>query len=153
MLSLFSQTSLDRLTVELNTEQDRLRAQQESESRVRSSEEHLQSQLKLRTEQVHDLELKLKAVRQEADAQLQTTVRPRVLHTMTSLYSVDTSLESVLLQISSVEKEGRQVIDRELTSLRQQVVMTTERAHSLQVELEVTKSELKHTKVCWIHTS
>ena len=82
----FTQTSLDRLTVELNAEQDRLRAQQESESRVRSSEEHLQSQLKLRTEQVHDLELKLKAVRQEADAQLQTTVRPCVLHTMTSLH-------------------------------------------------------------------
>ena len=58
----------------------------------------------------------------------------------------------MLLQISSVEKEGRQVIDRELTSLRQQVVMTTERAHSLQVELEVTKSELKHTKVCWIQS-
>ena len=48
----FTQTSLDRLTVELTAEQDRLRAQQESESRVRSSEEHLQSQLKLRTEQV-----------------------------------------------------------------------------------------------------
>ena len=72
--------------MELTSEQDRLRAQQESESRVRSSEEHLQSQLKLRTEQVHDLELKLKAVRQEADAQLQTTVRPRVPHTMTSLH-------------------------------------------------------------------
>ena len=82
----FTQTSLDRLTMELTSEQDRLRAQQESESRVRSSEEHLQSQLKLRTEQVHDLELKLKAVRQEADAQLQTTVRPRVPHTMTSLH-------------------------------------------------------------------
>ena len=51
------------------------------------------------------------------------------------------------IQISSVEKEGRQLIERELTSLRQQVLTTTERAHSLQVELEVAKSELKHTKV------
>ena len=73
------QSSLDRLTHELSSEQERLRTQQESESRLRHSEEHLQVQLKKRSEQVHELELKLKAVRHEADAQLQTTVSRMLL--------------------------------------------------------------------------
>ena len=52
------------------------------------------------------------------------------------------------LQISNLEKEGKDYIERQVSQLKTQVEALTDKCHKVQLEAELSKAEQKNIKVC-----
>ena len=74
MLCCCCQLSIDKLSCELQAEQDKARSLHEAECKAKAAEERLQIQLKHKADALSDLEAKFKVVKQEADSHIQTAV-------------------------------------------------------------------------------
>ena len=57
------------------------------------------------------------------------------------------TVHTCTFQIHSMEKEGRDFIERQITQLKTQLEAMTDRCHQTQLQLEVNKSEFKNLKV------